>query len=115
MTEIYTTGSWKPSPDREEAFVQAWTEFAGWASGMPGVGTLRLTRDLSDSERYVSFGAWESIDAVRAWKSDPEFRERLARVLQHVADFKPSELETRAAAEGGKAEATRPRDAAYAG
>jgi heme-degrading monooxygenase HmoA len=103
MSEIYTTGSWKPNPGSEEAFVEPWKTFAGWASGMSGVGTLRLVRDLHEPGLFVSFGAWESIDHAKAWKGSPEFQERMAQVLQHVDHFQPTELELVAAAEGGSA------------
>ena len=92
MGEIYTTGRWTPSAGKAEAFVEAWAEFAAWASGRRGAGTLRLTRDVRDPNVFLSFGAWESVEAVRAWKEEPEFRERLARVLQHVDEFEPTEL-----------------------
>jgi heme-degrading monooxygenase HmoA len=103
MNEIYTTGTWKPNPGSEQAFVDAWKAFAGWASGRSGAGTLRLVRDLRDPARFVSFGAWESIDEVKAWKGSPEFKERMAQVLQHVDDFRPAELELVATAEDGAA------------
>jgi heme-degrading monooxygenase HmoA len=99
MTDVYTTGTWKPNRGDEEAFVEAWSDFARWASGMPGAGTVRLARDLRDPERFVSFAAWESIDAVRAWKSSPEFKERMSRVQVHVDRFAPTELEVVAALE----------------
>ena len=102
--EIYSTGTWRPSPGKEEAFVEAWAEFAAWASGRPGAGTLRLTRDTRGGG-YLSFGRWSSVEAVRAWKSAPDFRERLAQVLQHVDDFEPTELEVVATAESGAAAA----------
>jgi heme-degrading monooxygenase HmoA len=101
MSETYTTGSWTPNPGREEAFIEAWCEFAAWASSRPGAGTLRLVRNLSEPNRFVSFGSWETIEAVRAWKASPEFRERMARVLQHVGEFRPSELELVASADAG--------------
>ena len=101
MSELYTQGDWTPTPGKEEAFVEAWVEFAGWASTRPGAGTLRLVRDVRNWERFVSFGRWDSADDVRAWKSDPEFRERIARVLQHVDEFEPTELVLVATAEGG--------------
>src|SRR5437867_21297 len=56
MSTIYTNGTWKPNPGREEAFVETWSEFAAWASGMPGAGQLRLVRNLSEPERFTSFG-----------------------------------------------------------
>ena len=93
MPDVYTTGSWKPFSGQEEAFVEAWTEFASWASELPGAGTAHLTRDLRDPERFVSFMDWESIEAVRGWKGSPEFKERMARVQKHIDKFAPTELE----------------------
>jgi heme-degrading monooxygenase HmoA len=49
----------------------------------------------------VSLAPWDSLDAVRAWKADPEMRERLARVLQHVDDFRSAELDVVASATHG--------------
>jgi heme-degrading monooxygenase HmoA len=105
MAEIYTTGRWQPNPGKDAAFVEAWGQFAAWASDMPGAGTLRLTRDVRDARTFVSFGRWESIDAVRAWKSDPDFRERMAQVLQHVDQFEATELAVVATAAAGNASA----------
>ena len=98
MASVYTTGEWFAKDGEEDAFVDAWAEFAAWAASQPGAGTLRLTRDLSSPARFVSFGEWETLDQVHAWKSSPDFRERMGRVQQHVAAFHPAELaEVRAA------------------
>jgi len=102
-TTIYTSGTWTPNPGSEDAFVDAWRRFAAWASGMPGAGRLHLVRDLRESQRFVSFGGWDSPDEVRAWKTSPEFRERMAQVLQHVDQFQPTELTLVASAEHGAA------------
>ncbi|MGH3066426.1 MAG: antibiotic biosynthesis monooxygenase family protein [Gaiellaceae bacterium] len=93
MADVYTTGSWKPFPGEEEAFVAAWTEFADWAGSRPGAGVARLARDLREPERFVSFMDWESIEAVRDWKGSPEFKERMSRVQKHIDKFAPTELE----------------------
>jgi heme-degrading monooxygenase HmoA len=103
MAELYTFGVWKPSAGKEDAFLQAWLTFAGWASGRPGAGTLRLARDVRQPERFVSFGRWDTPDAVRDWKSSPEFRERLAQVRQQVDEFEPTEFAVVATAESGVA------------
>src|SRR5262249_14117273 len=103
VSTVYTTGTWRPTAGREEAFVEAWEAFASWASGMPGAGQLRLTRDLFDEGRYVSFGDWASVEDVRSWKTSPEFKERMAQVLQHVGEFQPLELGLVAVAEDGVA------------
>jgi heme-degrading monooxygenase HmoA len=102
VAEVFTTGSWRPFAGQEDAFVEAWAEFARWASGMPGAGAVRLARDLRDPERFVSFAAWESIEAVRGWKGSPEFKERMSSVQQYVDKFAPTELEVVAAVDRGE-------------
>jgi heme-degrading monooxygenase HmoA len=102
-TTVYTSGSWTLNPGSEESFIDAWQRFAAWASAMPGAGRLHLVRDVREPQRFVSFGSWDSIDEVRAWKTSPEFRERMAQVLQHVDEFQPAELTLVASAEHGAA------------
>jgi heme-degrading monooxygenase HmoA len=106
---VYTSGSWKPSPGGEEAFVEAWEQFAAWASQMPGAGRLSLTRDLYQEGRYVSFGDWANAEAVGGWKGSPEFKERMAQVLQHVDEFQSAELGLVATAKDGAATGVPPR------
>jgi heme-degrading monooxygenase HmoA len=89
------------TPGEEDAFVAAWREFAEWASAMPGAGALRLVRDLKEPSQFMSFAPWESIDAIHAWKSSPEFKERIGMVKQHVDEFTASELELVTAVESG--------------
>ena len=108
MNEIYTTGTSTPYPGKEEEFIRAWAKFASWASSMPGAGLLSLTRDIRDTERFISFGGWESLEQVRDWKGSPEFRERMAQVLQYVAEFQPSELKVVATADAGATEIEQP-------
>jgi len=98
---VYTSGSWTPNPGSEDAFVEAWTQFAEWATGFAGAGTLHLTRDLREPSRFLSFGNWESVDAARAWTGSPDFREHLAQVLQHVGDFHSSEYQQLVTATSG--------------
>ena len=90
---IYTTGSWKPLPGHEAGFLEAWQEFMAWATGLPGAGEAVLARDVRDSERFVSFAAWDSMDAVRAWKDSPEFKPRMSQVQRHIDKFAPTELD----------------------
>jgi heme-degrading monooxygenase HmoA len=101
MTGLVTTGTWIVAPAKRAAFVQAWASFAEWASSRPGAGMLRLGIDATNPTRYVSFGEWADTASVRAWKSAPEFRERIAHVLQHVTEFRPAELEVVATAASG--------------
>ena len=108
MTELVTTGSWLVNPTEEAEFIQAWAAFAEWASSMPGAASLRLGRDVGDPLRFVSYGLWEDTDSVRAWKSAPQFREQMARVLQYVGDFQPAELEVVATVADGVSAVTLP-------
>jgi heme-degrading monooxygenase HmoA len=93
MGDTYTTGSWKPFEGHEEAFLAAWKEFAGWAATLPGAGQARLARDVREPGRFVSFMEWDSIDAVRGWKTHAEFKPRMAKVQEHIDKFAPTELE----------------------
>jgi heme-degrading monooxygenase HmoA len=93
MSEAYSSGNWKAKDGEEDQFVEAWTEFARWLSTMPGAGTARLTKDLSEPGRFMSFAPWESAEAMHQWKNDPAFRERMGAVQAHVAEFAPSEWE----------------------
>ena len=93
MAEFFTTGEWIAKVGQGEQFVGAWAAFAAWAAGMPGAGELRLTRDLANEHRFVSFGSWNDLDLVHAWKADPDFRTRMGAVQEHVAEFHPAELE----------------------
>src|SRR3954447_9195062 len=93
MSVTYSSGAWTAKEGEDEAFVAAWTEFASWLSTMPGAGTARLTRDLTEPRRYLSFAPWASAEAMQAWKSNDEFRQRIGAVREHVTEFTPSEFE----------------------
>jgi heme-degrading monooxygenase HmoA len=108
---IYTTGSWKPLAGHEPAFLEAWKEFMDWATGLPGAGEAVLARDLRDTERFVSFAAWESMEAVRGWKDSPEFKPRMSKVQQHIDKFAPTELDVVVSVGGSQA----PRSARTSG
>jgi heme-degrading monooxygenase HmoA len=103
MAEAFTTGSWVPNEGEEREFIAAWSEFAQWASTMPGARAVRLARDLRDPGRFVSFAGWDDLEAVRAWKGSDEFKPRMSRVQQHVDKFNPTELEVVAVFESGAA------------
>jgi heme-degrading monooxygenase HmoA len=103
MAEMVTTGVWIVSEPNQAAFLEAWGDFAGWASAMDGAAMLRLGRDTGQRNRFVSFGPWDSPEHVHAWKASGEFRQRMASVMQHVDEFHPAELDVVASASRGKA------------
>ena len=93
MAGVYTTGSWKPFPGHEDAFLEEWKGFMAWACSLPGAGRALLARDLRDPERFVSFAEWDSMESVSAWKGSAEFKPRMSRVQEHVDKFAPTEIE----------------------
>ena len=108
MYEIFTHGRFEVAPENEQAFIDAWSEFAAWASERDGAGTLRLVRDVRSPGRFVSFGQWDDADAIRAWKSSAEFKERIGRVVGQSTEFEPTELVTIAKVAGGTVELLSP-------
>jgi heme-degrading monooxygenase HmoA len=93
VAETYTSGAWTVRPGAEEEFVAAWKEFVGWASEWEGSGTFRLVRDLDQPNRFMSFAPWQSFEAQKAWKQDPEFPARIRKVRQYCEDFVPLSYE----------------------
>jgi heme-degrading monooxygenase HmoA len=93
MSEYVTTGEWIARDGQADEFVAAWEVFATWAASQPGAGQLRLCRDLGNDHRFVSYGLWNDLDLVHAWKQSEEFRPRMGAVQQYVAEFRPAELE----------------------
>lgn len=104
MYETFTFGRFEVAPGNEGAFVDAWSEFAAWASQNGGAQTIRLARDLRNPGRYISLGQWDDAEAVRAWKSSPEFKERLSRVVKQATEFEPTDLVSVARVSGGTVE-----------
>lgn len=109
MYEIYTGERFEVEPANEQAFVEAWSAFAAWASEQTGAGTLRLFRDVRNKGRFVSVGEWQDADAARAWKSSAEFKERLGTVVRQAIEFEPTEQVPLVEVRGGKVEPHAPR------
>ncbi|HET6865792.1 MAG TPA: antibiotic biosynthesis monooxygenase family protein [Solirubrobacteraceae bacterium] len=94
----YTTGSWLPYPGHQDAFLEAWQEFANWSCQMPGAQLAVLARDLRDPHRFVSMIAWDDLEDIHAWKGSADFRSRMAHVQEHIEQFAPTELDVVATA-----------------
>jgi heme-degrading monooxygenase HmoA len=108
MYEIFTYGRFEIAPENRDAFVETWTEFASWASARPGAGTIRLFRDVRNPGRFISLGQWDSAEVVQDWKSSPEFKERLGRLVKLAEEFEPTEHVTLMSVADGSAQAHTP-------
>jgi heme-degrading monooxygenase HmoA len=94
MSSPYTQGVWTAKPGRADEFVAAWTEFAEWTSAnAPGAGKGQLLRDAANPDRFVSFGPWESAEAIAAWRALPGWSERVGRIRELLVSFEPATLE----------------------
>jgi heme-degrading monooxygenase HmoA len=78
------------------------------ASQSGGAQVIRLARDVRNPGRLISLGQWDDAEAVQRWKSSPEFKERLGRVVRQAREFEPTELITLAKVTGGTLEAHEP-------
>jgi heme-degrading monooxygenase HmoA len=92
MPVVYASGRWRPKAGEEDAFVEAWTEFARWIATMDGVESPHLLRDQQTGE-YLSYSGWRDPDARDAWRNNPEFPEQLGRARAHCDEFIPSDYE----------------------
>jgi heme-degrading monooxygenase HmoA len=108
LYEIFTAGRFEVEPGNEDSFIAAWSEFAAWVSKQSGAETLRLFRDVRNAGRFVSLGQWDDAEAVQAWKSSDEFKERIGRVVKQATEFEPTEYATLVKVTGGTAETLSP-------
>jgi len=93
MTTPFTHTTWKVKPGREEEFVQRWLEWVGWSHRQGLRAHARLLRDVEDPGIFISFGPWETIGAVRNWRTEPGYQERVSRLQELVERFEPRTLE----------------------
>ena len=97
MSQLYTSGRWTVFPGQEEAFVAGWSELAEWTSAeVPGSSWARLRQHHEKPNVFLSFGPWESGEAIAAWRDSPGFQERVGRVRGMLEDFEPAVFDCRA-------------------
>ena len=88
----FTSGNWMVKPGNEEEFVRRWTSFTTWAQGeASGAQGFVLIRHVDDPRHFVSFGSWESKEAVDRWRSSPEFAQHLGACRELCDEFRPSD------------------------
>jgi len=93
MEATFTHTTWQVKPGLESEFVERWREWAEWSHRQGLRAHARLLRDLESPGRFVSFGPWETVAAVRTWRGEPGYHERVARLQELVERFEPRTLE----------------------
>jgi heme-degrading monooxygenase HmoA len=95
LGQLYTHGRWMVKEGQQERFQAAWQELAGWTNAnISGAvaGEARLLHDLDDPTLFYSFGPWDSLDAIQAWRADPGFQERVGRIREFLESFEAHTL-----------------------
>jgi heme-degrading monooxygenase HmoA len=88
LGQPYTSGRWLVKEGRVDEFIGQWTEFTEWSrDSVDGAQHFALIQDANDPRRFLSFGAWEDGDSVRAWRGTPEFGERLGACRELCDEF----------------------------
>jgi heme-degrading monooxygenase HmoA len=86
---VYTLGIWTAKPGREDEFVSLWRELAEWTlASFPGA-TGTLLRDRESTNRFVSFGPWDSLETIERWRSAPEWQDVVGGIRGVLESFEP--------------------------
>jgi heme-degrading monooxygenase HmoA len=94
MGKPYSMGLWIAKPGLEDEFAAAWQQFADWSLGaIEGGLWAKLLRDRTQTNRFVSFGPWDSLEAIEAWRSHPGFAERVGPIRELIESLEAYTLE----------------------
>jgi quinol monooxygenase YgiN len=93
MGQLFSSGQWLVKPGKEAEFISAWDTFAQWTvRNQPGAGSGHLVQDTANSRSFLSFGPWDSQDAIQQWRQKPEFQAFLGRARELCDDIQPRTL-----------------------
>jgi heme-degrading monooxygenase HmoA len=94
MTSVWTHGTWTVKPGREEDFVNAWRAMVREVGAHLEVkGTPTLLRDHDRPNVFISFGPWESVDAISHFRSSEPFRRHVTSMGELLDDFQARTLD----------------------
>jgi len=82
--DVLTLAIWTVRPGRSEEFISLWESFASWTSGSRESSQRGyLVQDLADPQLFISYGYWDDMATINAWRESPEFTEfyQVAREL----------------------------------
>lgn len=90
LNQPYTLGRWFVKPEHGERFIEEWKSFARWTSAnQSGAGTAYLLQDPDHPHQFISFGAWDNLEAISAWRQRHEFKSFVNRAKSLCDDFQP--------------------------
>ena len=87
---LYTAGIWTVRQGKEADFITVWEQFARWtAEHQPGAAQAYILQDIAHPQRFLTFGPWQSIEEIEAWRSTDEFRAFVGRAHELCEHFQP--------------------------
>ena len=104
MGTPFTHTTWQVKPGLEDEFVERWREWAEWSHRQGLRAHARLLRDVESPGTFVSFGPWETIAAVRTWRGESGYHERVAALQELVGTLRAPDART------GRRDLVRPSD-----
>jgi heme-degrading monooxygenase HmoA len=93
VAQAYTLTVWQVRPGLEDEFVRRWSEWIEWSHRQGLQADARLLRDVDTPGRFVSFGPWVTLQAVRSWRSQQGYQERVERLQEVLESFQAETLE----------------------
>lgn len=92
---LFTMAIWDVKKGNEDEFVEAWRSFAEWTSkNRQGAMGVRLLRERTFPQRFVTIGPWEDVESMKAWRESEEFKEFFVLAKKLCTDIRPMTLDT---------------------
>jgi quinol monooxygenase YgiN len=89
----YTFGIWTVKPGKESEFTKLWSAFAESTVVSNGeIGKAHLLQDIDNPSKFITFGAWDSLDTVLKWRESPGFKSFAENARKLCDEFQPRNL-----------------------
>jgi quinol monooxygenase YgiN len=88
LVSRFTSGNWLVRSGSEDEFIQRWTALTEWSlNEAAGAHFFYLIQDAGDPRHFLSFGALDDSESVRAWRQQPRFSELLGACRELCDEF----------------------------
>ena len=86
--------SWLVHPGHEDKFIAHWTDLIQWTiQEVPGITSgMPLYRDIHQMNRFFCPIAWESAEAIAAWRASQGYQSRLEQIERLCAELEARTL-----------------------
>jgi heme-degrading monooxygenase HmoA len=90
----YILDIWLVNPGYEDEFIAYWTDLVRWTiQEIPGIASgVPLYRDIQQLNRFFCPIAWESAEAIAAWRASQGYQSRLEQIERLCAELEARTL-----------------------